>query len=111
QVNIRLPDRDWRIEAVPLGGWVADAARGERTYWLIAALGIALVSGLAWLLQAWQRARIQSAHLRELHRAEETFRQLFQLVPDGVLVSRASTGEIIEVNDAYCRLVQQSRDE
>jgi two-component system cell cycle sensor histidine kinase/response regulator CckA len=107
---VELPDRTWWIEAEPLGGWSLGAGQNRRAYWVLAGTAIALVAGLAWLLQAWQRARIESAHLHDLQHAEETFRQLFQLVPDGVVVSRASDGVILEVNDAYCRLVQQRRE-
>ena len=107
---VELPDQSWWIEAVPTGGWSLGSTQDRRTYWIVAAMLIGLVAGLAWVLQAWQRARIESAHLRDLQRAEDTFRQLFQLVPDGVVVSRAADGVILEVNDAYCRLVQQRRD-
>jgi two-component system cell cycle sensor histidine kinase/response regulator CckA len=107
---VELPDRTWWIEAEPMGGWSQGVAQNRRTYWAIAGAAILLVAGLAWALQAWQRTRIESAHLRDLQHAEETFRQLFQLVPDGVVVSRVSDGVILEVNDAYCRLVQQRRD-
>jgi PAS domain S-box-containing protein len=108
--SVQIPDGAWSLEATPIGGWQLLAAQQRRSYWLVAGPAVALAGLLAWLIQAWQRARFESEHLRELRRAEETFRQLFQLVPDGVVVSRASDGVILEVNDAYCRLVQQRRD-
>lgn len=108
--SVQLPDRTWRVEATPLEGWSFGSAAGRRTYWTVAGIGIVLVSLLAWLLQEWQRARITASHLDELRRAEDTFGQLFQLVPDGVILSRVSDSVVLEVNSAYCRLVQQPRD-
>ncbi len=107
---VHLPDRTWRVEATPIEGWAFGSAEARRAYWVIASIGILLVSLLAWLLQSWQRARLRSAHLDELRRAEDTFSQLFQLVPDGVVVSRISDGVILEANNAYCRMVQHSRE-
>lgn len=108
---VRLPDRTWLIEAEPVGGWQAEVVTGQRAYWLAALTLIALLSGLAWMLQALQRARLDTLHVMALRRAEETFEQLFQLVPDGVIVSRAGDGVVLEVNDAYCWLVQLTREQ
>jgi two-component system cell cycle sensor histidine kinase/response regulator CckA len=111
RASVSLPDRTWLVEAVPIGGWGPGEASWLRTYWTVAGSGIILVSLLAWLVQAWLHARINASHLEELRRAEDTFQKLFHLVPDGVVVSRAADGVVLEVNSAYCRMVQRPREE
>lgn len=108
---VELPDRQWQLEATPAAGWAAELGGDQRSYWLAVGPVILLLAGLAWALQAWQRTRIEASHVADLRRAEETFRQLFQLVPDGVVVSRVSDAIILEVNDAYTAMVQRTREE
>src|SRR5690606_18283614 len=69
---VRLPDRTWRIEAAPIGGWQVEGLTAQRAYWLVALMLITLMSGLAWVLQALQRARLDTLHVMALQRAEET---------------------------------------
>lgn len=108
---VALPSQLWSLMATPTGGWRAGSQVDRRAYRFGAGMVVLLVAGLAWGLQSRQRARIESAHLRDLGRAELKFRELFQLVPDGVIVTRESDNCILEVNDAYCAIVQRSREE
>jgi PAS domain S-box-containing protein len=108
---VRLPDRTWRLHLAPMAGWEAGLADDMRSYWFAVLPLVVLMAGLAWTLQAWQRARMEATHLMAVRRAEDIFRQLFELVPDGVVVSRAADGVILAVNDAYVRLVQRTRAE
>lgn len=108
---IRLPDRAWQLEGTPGAGWAAvvDARR------LPVRAGLAglvfFTALLGWTLQSRRVAQREADLSEERHRAEEKFRLLFQLVPDGVLLVRASDGLILEANQAYAQLVRRSRDE
>jgi len=44
-------------------------------------------------------------------RAEERFRSLFQLSPDGVVLTRLDSGEVIEVNDSFVAMSGHARSE
>jgi len=108
---VRLPDRDWQLQLAPEAGWAAGLANDRRGYRFAVLPLVVLAAGLAWALQAWQRARVEAVHLTDVRRAEDIFRQLFELVPDGVVVSRADDAVILAVNDAYTRMVQRRREE
>ena len=110
EAGIILPGQRWRLMATPAGGWLLGSRDDRRAYRFGAGIVVLLVGGLAWGLQSRQRARVESAYLRELGRAEQKFRELFQLVPDGVIVTREADRRIIEVNDAYCEIVQRPRE-
>ena len=43
--------------------------------------------------------------------SEEKFFKAFQASPDAILISRASDGQLIEVNEGFCRLSEYSREE
>ena len=109
RAGIAIPGQQWALLAAPAGGWALGSLEDRRAYRFGGAALVLLVAGLAWGLQSRQRARVESHHLRELGRAEQKFHELFQLVPDGVIVTRESDNRIIEVNDAYCDIVQRPR--
>jgi len=77
----------------------------------------ALVALASWggLLsrQKRRRALAQLAGTREelLRNREATFRTLFEQSPDPVSLSRLDTGEIVQVNQAWCDLVQLPADQ
>jgi hypothetical protein len=109
RVGVNLSGQQWSLLATPAGGWLLGSTADRRAYRFGAGMVVLLIAGLAWGMQSRLRARVESSHLRELSRAEQKFQELFQLVPDGVIVTRESDHRIIEVNDAYCAIVQRPR--
>lgn len=49
--------------------------------------------------------------LQALKEAEQTFRNLFERSPNGMSITRARDGLVIEANEAWCRLFGLTRDE
>ncbi len=109
-VPVAIPGQRWILQAAPVGGWAAAAVADRDAYRVVAGVMVLLLTGMVWGRQAWQGARVESGHVRELSRAEEKFRHLFQLVPDGVILTRRRDGVILEVNDAYCAIVHRPRE-
>jgi PAS domain S-box-containing protein len=72
---------------------------------------VAFASLIAWIIQSRRQAQREADLRAERQRADEKFQLLFNLVPDGVLLVRASDGRILEANQAYARLVGRSREE
>jgi diguanylate cyclase (GGDEF)-like protein/PAS domain S-box-containing protein len=48
---------------------------------------------------------------REVERARDRLAAVFQLSPEPIVVSRADTGELVDVNDAFCAYHGYERDE
>ncbi|HEV8197180.1 MAG TPA: ATP-binding protein [Gemmatimonadales bacterium] len=71
-------------------------------------LGVLLVASLLAITREIRRRRTIE---EETQRAEERFRSLFQLDPDGVMVTLIDSGEVIEVNDSAVDLTGFSREE
>jgi PAS domain S-box-containing protein len=46
-----------------------------------------------------------------LKQSEEKFYKAFHASPDGILITRASDGRLVEVNEGFCRLTGYSREE
>jgi PAS domain S-box-containing protein len=108
---VSLPDREWRLEGAPLSGW-ATALNARRLPVRLALGGMVLIAVvLAWTIQSRRVAQREADLSEERQRAEEKFRLLFHLVPDGVVLARAEDGLILETNEAYARLVRRPRAE
>ncbi|HWA57428.1 MAG TPA: ATP-binding protein, partial [Gemmatimonadales bacterium] len=111
EVPFRLPDRTWVLAAAPQAGWLT-ASRTRVLRDQVAAFALALLVGLAiWQYrdrrEAVRRARTET----ERRLAEERFSRLFQISPDGVVVTRVSDGTIIDVNDSFVALGGWRREE
>ncbi len=111
ELAVRLPDRQWRLEGIPVAGWstVVDARRLPLRLGLAAAVLLAALLG--WTLQSRRVVQREADLSEERQRAEEKFRLLFQLVPDGVLLVRATDGMILEANQALAQLLGRTREE
>jgi PAS domain S-box-containing protein len=97
-----------------------------RYFYYFAAFALALLAA-ATLLYAWNRTlrlkvSVRTAELRTaldtmeeqvsaLKESEERFGQMFRLSPDGILVTTASEGRVIEANDAMLRILGRSRND
>jgi two-component system, cell cycle sensor histidine kinase and response regulator CckA len=53
----------------------------------------------------------QRQEAQALKAAEQTFRDLFERAPNGVSITRARDGLVIEANEAWCRLFGLTREE
>lgn len=106
---ITLPDRQWRLEGVPATGWAVRVAARQLPLRLTL-LGSALLAGLlAGVIQSRRLTRRDAELAAERLLAEEKFRLLFEMVPDGVILVRAEDGLILETNEAYCQIVHRPR--
>jgi PAS domain S-box-containing protein len=111
QVPLRLLDRNWLIAAVPTAGWFAASRWEIRQVHAVVFLVALLLGAMLWL---FLRSRDELRRVREeaaRRDAEERFVRLFQLSPDGVVVTRIRDGMIIEVNDAFIALSGWNRSE
>jgi PAS domain S-box-containing protein len=70
-----------------------------------------LFAALTWVLVAAQAARAREAEERTRRAGDERFARLYQLVPEGVLLTRLSDDAILEVNDHFVAIVGYTRDE
>ena len=111
EVPLQLLDRNWLIAAIPAAGWLT-AERGEiRRTQGSAFLVALLLGGILWLFLSRRRALQRVAEETARRQAEERFLRLFQLSPDGVVVTRLRDGLIVEVNDAFLTLSGWDRAE
>lgn len=108
---VRLPDREWTLEALPMDGW--DVRNGNAILPFSARIGlvVVLLALTAFLARSRQIARIDEAEAALRHGAEEKFARLFSLIPDGVILTRQSDGRIFEVNDVLVEMVGLSREQ
>lgn len=106
---IRLPDREWRLVAVPEGGWGAVITAQQWPIRVTLVVAVGLLTLLAWALSAWQAARLAVERTETRRRAEEKFQLLFRLVPDGVVLIRDHDTMILECNEAYATIMRRPR--
>jgi two-component system, cell cycle sensor histidine kinase and response regulator CckA len=105
--------------AIPRTGWLVASvlpAPGVEAPLLgpLRAMRLAVLIGLGALLVASLLAITREIRRRQgieegTRRAEERFRSLFQLSPDGVCVTVLETSEIIEINDSFVGMSGYSR--
>ena len=105
--------------AIPRNGWLVASvlpASGVEAPLLgpLRATRLAVLIGLGGLLVASLLAITREIRRRQgieegTRRAEERFRSLFQLSPDGVCVTVLETSEIIEINDSFLAMSGYSR--
>src|SRR5215831_18665233 len=116
-----LKDIDTRWIGTPVG-----SPFDMRYLYYAAAFGLGLVATAAMLI-AWNRSlsRRVSARTAELRTAldsmehqmealkesEERFGQMFRLSPDGIVVTTATDGRVIEANDAMLRILDRQRND
>ena len=82
--------------------WEAETASGDRRY-LDVTLSPASIRGE-------QRVLSIQRDITERRRREQEFEQIFNGVQDAIAVHDSETGEMIEVNDAFCELVGYDRE-
>ncbi|MFD1599668.1 PAS domain S-box protein [Halobellus rarus] len=82
--------------------WVIETAAGERRR-LEANFTAATMGG--------GRAAILFRDLTERRELEETYREIFENVSDGLVVHHPETGEILDVNDRFCEMNGYDREE
>ncbi len=110
-VGVTLPDRRWQLAARPVGGWGSES--GSRLFWFhgrVLLLSL-LLSAIAGLLATRHAARRREREERARHLDDERFARLYQLVPDGVVLSRLRDDAIIEVNDTFIAISGYAREE
>lgn len=111
EVPFRLPGRTWVLAAVPQQGWLT-ASRGRVLREQIAAFALALLAGLLlWSYHASRNAEQRVRVETDRRVAEERFSRLFQISPDGVVVTQVSDGTIVDVNDSFVALSGWDRSE
>jgi len=105
--------------AIPRTGWLVASVipasavetpihgplRAMRYAVLLGLGGILVASLLAISREIRRRQRIED----DTRRAEERFRSLFQLSPDGVCVSLLDSGRFIEMNDSFATMTGHAR--
>ena len=108
--QVRLPDRSWRLAAVPTDGW--GAAEGGLVLFRggLVLTGLVLV-GLTWVTTRRGVQEATALAIRSQVSAEEKFTRLFQLSPDGVSLTRARDDQFLEVNDSFVTLTGWTREE
>jgi PAS domain S-box-containing protein len=107
--------------AIPRTGWlVASVLPAEAVetpiHGPLRTMRLAVLLGLGGLLVASLIAITREIRRRQgieegTRRAEERFRSLFQLSPDGVCVTLLDAGRLIEMNDSFIAMSGHSRDE
>lgn len=107
---VRLPDRVWRLAAVPTDGWGA-TGRGLVLFRGALALAGLLLVGLTWVMTERQVREATEFAVRSQVSAEEKYARLFQLSPDGVSLTRVRDDRILEVNDSLVTLTGWPREE
>ena len=113
------------IDARWMGHPLRSALEGRYLYYA-ATFALGLVATAA-LLVAWngtlrRRVSVKTAELRTaldsmeaqmvaLKESEERFGQMFRLSPDGIVVTTAAEGRVIEANDAMLRILGRERND
>jgi PAS domain S-box-containing protein len=110
-ISAVIPRTGWLLASALPRAVVEAPLRGPLlTMRLTVLLGMAALLGaslLAITREIRRRQRIEDA----TRRAEERFRNLFQLSPDGVGVTLPESGRLIEVNDSFATITGYSREE
>ena len=106
-----IPRTGWLVASVLPASGVEDPLLGP-----LRAMRLAVLIGLGALLVASLLAITREIRRRQrieegTSRAEERFRSLFQLSPDGVCVTVLETSEVIEINDSFVAMSGYSREE
>ncbi|WP_227134660.1 PAS domain S-box protein [Halorubellus salinus] len=83
--------------------WVIETAAGERRR-LECTLSPATIGGE-------DRVLVLARDVTERHQLEQTYREVFESVSDGLVVHDPETGEILDVNERFCELNGYDRDE
>jgi PAS domain S-box-containing protein len=83
--------------------WRGETSDGDRL-WLEATLAPAEIGGQDRVLSI-QR------DITERRELEQTYRDIFENVSDGLVIHDPATGDILEVNDRYCELTGYDREE
>ena len=110
-VEVVLPDRRWHLAARPAGGWGSSSTQrlfAGRAGSLVLCL---LLSAIAYLLTARQAARARERLERARHLDDERFARLYQLIPDGVVLTRLRDDAMIEVNETFLAFSRYTRGE
>ncbi len=106
-----IPRTGWLVASVLPASSVeapANAPLRAMRFAVFFGLGVLLVASLlAITREIRRRKRIEE----KTSRAEERFRSLFQLSPDGVAVTLLESGRLIEANDTFVGIVGYSREE
>ncbi len=108
--QVRLPDRIWRLAAVPTDGWGAAESGLVLFRGGLVLTGLVLV-GLTWVATARRVREATATAVRSQASAEEKFARLFQLSPDGVSLTRMRDDSLLEVNDSFVALTGWPREE
>ena len=111
RVGVTLPDRRWQLSARPAGGWGKDSSRRLFAYRARALLLGLLLATLAGLVTARRAARQRLREEQARHLDDERFARLYQLIPDGVVLSRLADGAFIETNETFQALTGYGREE
>lgn len=104
--------RTWALAVHPYAGPSPPFGRQVADIIAVAALVLSLLlSALIWVLlsgrsRALQEARRMTAELRE---SKDHFELIFNASPDSVLIARQDSGEILNVNDGFCRMTGYGR--
>jgi PAS domain S-box-containing protein len=105
-----IPATGWLLATLipeaSIDGPINAPLRAMRWAVILGLLALFLASLISINLEIRRRQAIEA----ETRRAEERFRSLFQLDPDGVAVTLL-TGEVIEVNDSVVAMTGYARDE
>lgn len=83
--------------------WLVETAGGEQRR-LESVLSPATIAGE-------DRVLVLARDVTERRQLEETYRQLFENVSDGLVIHDPESGEILDVNERYCTLTGYDRDE
>ncbi len=110
-LSAAIPRTGWLVASVLPAAAVEAPIRGPLRAMRLAVflgLGVLLVASLLAITREIRRRKEIEVGTR---RAEERFRSLFQLSPDGVSVTLLESGEVIEVNDSAVILTGWAREE
>ncbi|GAB4121787.1 MAG: hypothetical protein Kow00104_05410 [Rhodothalassiaceae bacterium] len=103
-----FPGNQWRIAAIPKGGWKTHADIGPMPR-LLAGLSILAVLAGCWLkLNSERSANFWKSSIR---RSELRFRSLFENASDGILIVDPASGRIRDANNLAARLLQRHKRE
>ncbi len=82
---------------------------GNWYHWLIQ---IACLSVAAWaLVKCHRRGMMLASVQQELEESERKFETAFQAIPDAVVITRESDGELLLVNEGFSRIMGYSPDQ
>lgn len=111
RVTVPLPEGAWELAALPVAGWGGAGSARLAVVRSVLVLVVGLATLVAWLLVGRHQARLRETETAARRAGQERFSRLFDLMPDGAVISRMGDNRVIAVNSAAENLMGRTREE